>query len=75
MLPNKGYISPNRGNITTKYYNNSHTSNQEPEQPRSYLANLFREPSDNDPIDAQIAQDIRFGHVPMHTIKSASLQL
>jgi len=46
---------------------NNNTNAQEPEQPRSFLADLFKEPSDSDPIEAAAAAAARakrFGRTP-----------
>ena len=43
---------------------------KEPKEPTSYLANLFKEPSDI--TDAEAARDERFGYTPRNIIKSAS---
>lgn len=40
------------------------TQGQELAQPRSFLADLFKEPSDDDPIEAAAARAKRFGRTP-----------
>ena len=51
---------------------NNATTTQETAQPRSFLADLFKEPEDSDPIEAQAARDRRFGRTPRNNNNSGS---
>ncbi|CDX01527.1 Hypothetical protein DPCES_1640 [Desulfitobacterium hafniense] len=60
MNKNDGNKSDNR-----KINCNNSTNAQEPSQPRSYLANLFKVPAD--PTDAEVERAKHFGYTPRNT--------
>lgn len=63
---NKNYENNNRRTNSVSKVN----SNEEPEQPRSFLSELFKVPADA--VDAEAERDQRLGHTPRNTNKSGS---